>query len=403
MTIKWIEKEVQIKDLKEYDRNPRRIKDDAFKHLVRSLKEDGYHQRLIVNQDMTIIGGHQRKAALLSSGFKMNDKISILIPDKMLEENDFKRLNIRDNLPYGEFDFDMLSSDFDTEDLLDWGFPEDWLPEQIDEVNEGLTDDDAVPELPKEAKTKEGDIYILGNHRLMCGDSTSIDSVEKLMAGVKADMVFTDPPYNTGMSAKNNGGSTWLNHMFDDDFSDEEWQSFLSDFTNAIYLVLKEDSTAYICLDWRRNHELVPFLDQSFKRSNLIVWDKVVHGLGSDYKYTHEFINVCKKGKPNLNTHQGEDAEYSDVWHIQRKMGKDDEHATKKPVEIVERCIRHATKKNDLVLDIFGGSGSTLIACEKTNRKCFMMELSPHYCDVIIERWEKFTGKKAELVVNTLP
>jgi DNA modification methylase len=120
----------------------------------------------------------------------------------------------------------------------------------------------------------------------------------------------------------------------------------------------------------------------------------MVHGLGSDYKYTHEFINVCKKGKPTLDTHQGE-REYSDVWHIQRKMGKDEDHATKKPIEIVERALRHASKPNDLVVDLFGGSGSTLIACAKTGRKCYMSEILPNYADVIIKRWQKYTGKKA--------
>lgn len=227
----------------------------------------------------------------------------------------------------------------------------------------------------------------------MCGDSTSIDAVEKLMDGQKADMVFTDPPYNTGMSPKTNAR---LNHMFHDDYSQEEWLKFIDDFSKNYYSFSHKDSTHYVCLNWKRSHELVPaYVNLDFKFSNLIVWDKVVHGLGSDYKYTHEYIHVFKKGKPELNTHQGEDAEYQDIWHIQRKIGKDDDHATKKPIELVERALRHASKEDDVVLDLFGGSGSTLIACEKTNRKCFMMELDPHYCSVIIERWQQFTGQKA--------
>ena len=228
----------------------------------------------------------------------------------------------------------------------------------------------------------------------MCGDSTKREDVERLMDGNKADMVFTDPPYNTGMGEKN-ADSTWLNHMFEDCYTDEEWENFMASFVARLSEALKDDSVAYVCLDWRRNHELIPHLKEYFKLSNTIVWDKVVHGLGSDYKYTYELINVCKKGNPVMDTHQGSEAEYSDVWHIQRKMGKDEDHATKKPIELITRPIKHACPLDGIVLDVFGGSGSTIIACEQTNRKCYMMELDPKYCTVILDRWEKLTGKQA--------
>lgn len=240
-------------------------------------------------------------------------------------------------------------------------------------------------------------LILKSRHRLMCGDSTMIDDVEKLMNGEKADMVFTDPPYNTGMSEKTNTGSTWLSHMFNDNYKDEEWQKFMSDFCVSYDLFTKNNSFIYVCLDWRRSYELVPYLKKHWKFSNLIVWDKLVHGLGSDYKYTHEFIHVCKKGKPPLASNKEGEKEYQDVWRIQRKMGKDEEHATKKPIELCERAIRHGSKYKDNILDLFGGSGSTLIASEKNNRDCFMMELDEKYCDVIIKRWEQYTGKKAIL------
>jgi DNA modification methylase len=245
----------------------------------------------------------------------------------------------------------------------------------------------------------------------MCGDSTDRATVEALMDGEKADMVFTDPPYNTGMTAETKkgqggtlwkgnkkGGSAWLSHMFNDSYTDEEWQSFMDGFCSSYDNASKENSFIYVCLDWRRSHELVPHLKSRWKFSNLIIWDKQVHGLGSDYKYTHEFIHVCKKGKPEAAANREGDREYQDVWRIQRKMGRDDDHATKKPIELCERAIRHASKYKNVVLDLFGGSGSTLIACEKNNRNCRMMELDPKYCDVIIKRWEDFTGKKAELI-----
>ena len=210
-------------------------------------------------------------------------------------------------------------------------------------------------------------------------------------------MAFTDPPYNTGMSAKTNAGSTWLNHFFDDNYTDSEWAAFLPKIITALDAFTADDSATYISFAWKRNHELVPEIIKKFKLSNIIIWDKVVHGLGSDYQYTYEVINVCKKGKPVIDSHQGEQ-EYQDVWHIQRKVGKNDDHATAKPVELCERAIRHATRPNGTVLDIFGGSGTTLIAAEQTNRTCYMMELDPKYCDVIIKRWENLTGLKAELL-----
>jgi DNA modification methylase len=215
------------------------------------------------------------------------------------------------------------------------------------------------------------------------------------MRGVKADMVFTDPPYNTGMTSDQNSGSTWLSHMFDDKYSDEEWQEFLADFCASYDMAVKDDAFLFVCLDWRRSYELVPHLKRHWHFSNLIVWDKMVHGLGSDYKYTHEFLHVCKKGKPPLANNKEGDAEYQDVWHIQRKVGRDDDHATKKPVELCGRAIRHASQPKNIVLDLFGGSGSTLMACEQLGRKAYLMELNPAYCDVAIKRWQDYTGKKA--------
>lgn len=205
--------------------------------------------------------------------------------------------------------------------------------------------------------------------------------------------VISDPPYNTGMTGTENR-SARLSGMFNDSYTDDEWEEFMAGFCRSYDFVMEKDSVAYISLDWRRDYQLIPHLKKHFQLSNIIIWDKVVHGLGADYKYTYEVINVCKKGKPTLDTHQG-DKEYQDVWHIQRKIGRDEDHATKKPVELFARCVKHSTKKGDVVVDLFGGSGTTLLACEQLERKCCMMELDPHYCDVIIARWEKLTGGTA--------
>jgi len=202
-------------------------------------------------------------------------------------------------------------------------------------------------------------------------------------------MVFTDPPYNTGMEAKKQDGSTWLSHMFNDNYTDDEWVKFMSGFCRSYDNFTKNDIFIFVCLDWRRSHELVPHLKEKWKFSNLIIWDKMVHGLGSDYKYTHEFIHVCKKGKPALANNKEGEREYQDIWHIQRKIGRDDDHATKKPIELCERSIRHTTKQENLILDLFLGSGSTMVASHQLKRKCYGTELDPKYCQVILDRMRK--------------
>lgn len=404
-------KKINVENLTKYEGNSRLHSVDQIDQIIQSIQEYGFTNPLLIDENNLIIAGHGRLEAAMRCGLKElpcivldglseAQKTAYVIADNKLALNaswdnnllvkEFEKLKL--------FDFDVELTGFSLEELADI------LP--LDEP-ETFCDEDECPYAPDEPITKLGDVWLLGAHRLMCGDSTSIDAVDKLMDGSKADMVFTDPPYNTGMTSQSQKGSggLWkgnktngkarLSHMFNDSYTDDEWQDFMSSFMASYWSLMKDNSVAYICLDWRRNHELIPHIENTgFHRSNIIVWDKVVHGLGSDYKYTYELINVCKKGKPKLNTHQGE-REYSDVWHIQRVMGKNDDHATAKPVELVERAIRHASDKHDAITDLFGGSGSTLIACEKLNRKCYMMELDPTYCDIIIKRYENYTGKKA--------
>lgn len=402
-----------IADLIPYANNSRTHSEEQVIQIASSIKEFGFTNPILIDEDGGVIAGHGRILAakkldyselpcIVLDGLTKAQRKAYVIADNQLALNsgwdmDLLKLEI-DGLKELDFDIDLL------------GFNDGFLDDLLFEETEGLTDEDAVPDVPEVPKSKRGDIWILGNHRLMCGDSTMTDDVEKLMDGKKADMAFTDPPYNTGMTSKtqssNNGGTLWKgnggngkakpSHMFNDDYSDSEWESFMSDFCSMYSSQMKDNTGAYICLDWRRNYELIPHIKNNFHLSNTIVWDKVVHGLGSDYKYTYELINVCKKGKPEMDTHQGE-REYSDVWHIQRSMGKNKDHATAKPVELVERCLRHASKPNSLVIDFFQGSGTTLIACEKINRDCYGMEMSEAYIDVIINRWQDYTGKDAVL------
>lgn len=379
--MKWLLSKMKISDIKANPNNPRIIKDDKFKNLVQSVKDFPEMLELrpiVVNKDMIILGGNMRYKACKEAWLK---EIPVIVADNLTEEQEREFL-IKDNVSGGEWDWDILANEWDKDELEEWG-----LDVQFETVEPTAEEDDFEVDEGIKTDIVLGDLFEIWPHRLLCGDSTNIDDVNKLMNGEKADMVFTDPPYNTGMWEKN-AGSTWLNHMFDDNYTDDEWEQFMSDFVSMYSMQMKDDTVCYMCLDWRRNHELIPHIKKHFHLSNVIVWDKMVHWLGSDYKYTYELINVCKKGKPVMDTHQW-DREYSDVWHIQRKMWKDEDHATKKPIEIVERALRHASKKDNIVLDLFWWSGSTMVACHQLNRKCYMSELDPKYVQTIINRMIK--------------
>jgi DNA modification methylase len=219
-----------------------------------------------------------------------------------------------------------------------------------------------------------------------------MEDVERLMDGKKADCVVTDPPYNTGMEGKPSDEKAWLSHMFND--SIENWPEFLTDVFGNYYAVTKGDCAFYVFIDWRRVNDIRSEMEKHMDVKNVIVWDKKVHGLGSDYKSTYELCIVGKKGKPEINNRFGLD--YQDIWRLQREMGRNKDHATAKPVELLVKPISHASKSDDIVLDLFLGSGSTLIAAEKTGRICYGMELDPKYVDVILKRWEDYTGKTAQ-------
>ncbi len=370
------EKMIPVSELKPHPKNRNKHPKDQIERLAKILSYQGVRAPIVVSKESGfIVKGHGTlqaiktnewtEAAVVYQSFSSPDvEYAFVQSDNAIAswaDLDFSAINI---------DFPDLGPDFDLDMLGIKNF-------KIDKQD--APEDPGPTSLPVEPKTKRGDIYVLGNHRLICGDATMLGDVEKLMDKLIARLVEA------------------MSHFFEDSFTEDEWQSLLSGSISNLWIAMADNSVAYVCLDWRRSHELVPHLKKHFKFSNLIVWDKVVHGLGSDYKYTHELIHVCKKGDPELDTHQG-DAEYQDLWHLQRIMGHDEEHATKKPIELVERAIRHGSKQDQIVLDLFGGSGSTLVAAERLQRRCFMSELDPRYCDVIVSRWEKMVGQTAQLI-----
>lgn len=375
-----IMKQYNINELLPANYNPRKNltpDDREYQKIKTSIETFGYVDPIIINKDKTIIGGHQRLNVLRDLGYTDIDVIEIDI-DKTKE----KALNVALNKISGEWDIDklgLLLNELKTDnfDLDITGFDADELDGilfNVDELDETVEDDyEAV--LPTEPKAKLGDIYQLGNHRLMCGDSTSIDDVEKLMNGVKADMVFTDPPYNVAF----NGRSGNFDVIKNDDLNESEFEDFINATINAIKYI--NAPIYYIWCNWKFYGILQGKLDYK----SCIVWAKNVFGLGNGYRHQHEFCLFN-------GTIDEEIKNESDLWEIAKDTNY--VHPTQKPIALCGRALKnHKNVKN--VLDLFGGSGSTLIACEQLNRNCYMMELDPRYIDVIIDRWETFTGQTA--------
>jgi len=381
-------------EIKPYAKNAKKHPKKQIEQVAASIKEFGMHQPIVVDKEGVIIVGHGRYEALKHLGMEITDDM-VRVADLTKKQSNAYRL--ADNkLNESEWDMPLVIEELKTlEELAPLtGFDMDLLIEP-DEA------DDVVPDVPVTPQSVLGDLYELGQHRLLCGDSTKVDDVEKLMDKHLADIVVTDPPYNTGMGGKNTtfdydwgkkktNEKARLSHMFDDNYTDEEWATFLSDFFALYVAFTKGDCAFYVFIDWRRVGDIRSEMEKHMDVKNVIVWDKKVHGLGSDYKSTYELCIVGKKGKPEILNRYGLD--YQDIWRLQREMGRNKDHATAKPVELCEKPIKHASKADDIVMDLFLGSGSTLIAAEKTGRICYGMELDCKYTDVIIERWCQYTG-----------
>lgn len=374
--IKVIEKD--INELVPYENNAR-INDKAIDIVANSIQEFGFKNPCIIDKNNVLVAGHTRVEACKKLGIT---KVPCIVADDLTEDQ-IKAFRIADNssAQVAEWDMDKLMAELET---IDYDMSKYGLAEQMAEIekiideNKEVEEDDFDAELPEEPKAKLGDIYKLGNHRLMCGDSTKQEDVAKLMNGNKADMVFTDPPYNVAF----NGRSGNFDVIKNDDLTEEDFNLFIGGFVDILnYLKPKH---YYIWCNWKFYGILQHLLE--FKAC--IVWAKNVFGLGKGYRHQHEF---CL-----FNGNIDEDVtNESDLWEV--KKDSNYMHPTQKPLELSARAIKnHKAVKN--VVDLFGGSGGTLITCEQLNRNCYMMELDPKYVDVIIARWEQFTGKKAEKI-----
>lgn len=379
-------KRVSLSSLIPYARNSRTHSPEQVAQIASSMKEFGFTNPVLIDEKGGIIAGHGRVLAAQKLGIEEVPAIEL----SHLTETQKRAYVIADNklaLNAG-WDDEMLRLEFD--ELKEAGFDleltgftlEEIDGLQINEITEGLTDEDAVPEAPENPVSKLGDVWILGNHRLMCGDSTSIDAVELLLQKHRAQMVHTDPPYGVSYQSNMRTKSAKFDVLKNDDV-------FL-DIAPVIHAV--SDGWVFVWTSWK----VLPQWFEQFSSfgypSNQVIWFKGGGGIG-DLKRTfssdYETALVWHRGAELTGKRIGS------VWKVGKDGATEYLHPTQKPVALAEEAIDKTTKAGYRVLDLFGGSGSTLIACEKTGRKAYLMELDPKYVDVIIKRWQEFTGKKA--------
>ena len=376
----------KINELKPYENNSRTHDESQIKQICESIKEYGWTNPVLIDEKGMIIAGHGRVEAgkkldikevpciVLSGLTEAQKKAYVIADNKMALNAGWNEELLKTELEnLKELDFDLELTGFNIDEL-------DELFKQ-DEEEQEIVEDDFDIEPPEEPKAKLGDIYQLGNHFLMCGDSTSEEDVEKLMNGNKADMVFTDPPY--GINVVSDNGEVGANFgvakkgnyskVIADDTTDTAKKS---------YEILKTICNKLIL--WGGNY-FIDFLEPS---DGWLIWDKRVDS-GIKNTFADGEMAYCNFHTPVRIYHQ--------LWNgMIRECEKDKRvHPTQKPIKMLSEILQDFSKENETILDVFGGSGSTLIACEQLNRKCYMMELDPKYVDVIIQRWENFTGKKA--------
>jgi DNA modification methylase len=381
---------IKVSEIRPNPNNPRVIKDDKFKKLVQSITDFPQMLELrpiVVNDDMIALGGNMRLKALEHLGIEE----TYIIKAKELTDKQEQEFIIKDNVGYGEWDWEQLANEWDVEDLDEWGLD---LP--LDFVKELEAEDDNFEE-PKNVETDIvlGDLFEIGEHRLLCGDSTDSDSVAKLMDGQKADMVFTDPPYNVDFAGQelNNttkDGKQILHHkganskhdkIKNDSMPDEEFMEFMKGVLSNVSLFNK--GAWYFCFcDLKLDLILTPLKEMGFNWKSIIIWKKNQATLsGKDYKSRYEpIIYGCPE-----SSFYGERYKQEDIWEFQRTL-KNDLHPTMKPIPLIENAVKNSSKEGMTIMDLFLGSGSTMVASHQLKRKCYGMELDPKYCQVIIDR-----------------
>jgi site-specific DNA-methyltransferase (adenine-specific) len=387
-----------LERLRPYERNARTHSAEQVAQIAASIVEFGFTNPILVDSHDGIIAGHGRLMAASELGLKTvpvvvldhlseRQRKAYILADNQLALNagwdtDLLRAELQD---LAEQDFDLTLIGFSDDELADL------LPD-VEELPPEGADEEAVPEAPAEPVTKPGDVWLLGKHRVMCGDSTAITEVERLMAGGKADLLLTDPPYNVAYEGKTAEALTIQN----DSMSDDDFRQFLRDVYSTADSVMNPGAVFYI---WHADSEGYNFRgaahDVGWQVRQCLIWNKNSLVMGrQDYHWKHE---PCLYGwKEGAGHYWGSDRSQTTVLDFNRPS-RNGEHPTMKPVELFQYQVENSSKRKGVVLDLFGGSGTTAIACEKTGRYARLMELDPRYCDVIVKRWQAFTGKRATL------
>ena len=407
----------KLSEIQPYDNNPRR-NDEAAKAVAASIKEFGFQSPIIVDKDMVIIAGHTRYKA--AKRLKL-DTVPVVVASELTPEQ-VKAYRIADNSTgeVAQWELDLLLGELAT---IDYDMTQFGLNVELEPIDKEAKDDDYDPEPPMEPTTQPGDMWVLGNHVLLCGDSTSARDVERLMDGEQADLLLTDPPYNVNYEGSNG------KKIKNDNMAESEFRQFLLQAYACAFDACRTGAPAYIFhADTEGEAFRAMFREAGWELHGCLVWVKNSLVLGhADYQWQHE--PLLYGWKPGANHYFVNDRTNTTVIDDDKptdfsKMTKAEllqkavamaeyihqqptsvlrypkpkacaEHPTMKPIPMLGKLIKNSSRSGDIVLDLFGGSGSTMIACEQLNRRCFMMEYDPRYCDVIVARWEAFTGEKA--------
>jgi DNA modification methylase len=366
--------------IKNNPNNPRLVKDDKFKKLVKSIQDfpEMLDKRpIIVNEDMIVLGGNMRLKACNEAGLK---EVPVIVANWTEEQE--RQFIIKDNLGYGEWDWEIIANEWDADELNDWGLD---IPDFVPTVElDAVEDDFDVPEGGIDTDIVLGDLFEIGEHRLLCGDSTQTDTFEKLMQGEMADMVVTDPPYNVAYEGKTKDALTIEN----DSMGNDDFYKFLYDFYSALTTAVKKGGAIYV---WHASSEIINFgkamVDAGWLLKQQLIWVKNSMVMGrQDYQWKHE---PCLYGWLDGASHN---------WYSDRKQttviefdrpNRNGEHPTMKPIGLFGYQIENSSKIGDIVIDAFGGSGTTIVACEQLKRKARVIEYDPKYCQVIVDRMRK--------------
>ena len=408
--------EIEVSKIKPYDKNAKKHSKEQIKNVAESIKQFGWKQPIVIDKDYVIIIGHCRFEAAKYLKLKT---VPCEIADDLTQEQVDKLRLIDNKTNESEWDYDLLAKEIDKMDLSAFDF--DWQLPKEEEEKEAFEDNFEF-EMPEEPKAKYGDIYQLGNHRLMCGDSTIAMDVMKLMDDRECDLVVTDPPYNMNYQGAGNTADSDRKEkkILNDNLSEDDFKKILVGAFLNCYDAMKNGASFYSFYKEMGNGIFIQCLRESgisFKQELIWVKNHFVLG-GSKYQSMYEPILMGCKDKINIwNGKRKQSSVIEDIDFMsqdelkalvkemhefihsdiirENKQIKNDLHPTMKPIRLLAKLIQNSSNRDNIVLDLFGGSGSTMIACEQLDRVCYMMELDPRYIDVIIERWETFTGKKA--------